>query len=123
MLNAYSQNVEVTALGAVPFENVSLVKGETALMASPQTIQLNRCGVYAVDFAGSAAAAQTVQLYKNGVPQQQAIATGTTPVISTLVQVQANNGPCACQAPTNLQIIATNAGTLTAASIRITKIC
>lgn len=124
MLEAYSQNVTVAAESPIPFNSVSLVKGNTAILSSPTTIELNKCGVYMVSCDVSAAAAETIQLYKNGVAQPQAISVGTSPSFTTLVQVDHNNNPCCCcSSPTTIQVIATEAGTLTDANIAVTKVC
>lgn len=122
MIEAYSLNVDVTANGAIPFNSVSLTKGCTAVLASPTTIELNRCGVYEVTCGVSAAAAQTIQLTKDGVLQPQAQSSGTSPAFNTLVQVDRNNTCCACSSPVTLRVIATEAGTLTNANITVKKV-
>ena len=123
MLEAYSLNVAVEANGAVPFNAVSLSKGCSERLASPNTVELNVCGVYAVTVSASAAAAQTLTLYKDGVAQPQAQGTGTTPGFSTLVQADRNNTCCPCSSPTRLQVVATDAGTLTNANITVRRVC
>lgn len=123
MLEAYSTNVTVTANSAIPFNAVSVEKGNTAVLTSPTTIELNKCGVYMVSVDVSAAAANTIQLSKDGVLQPQAQSTGTSPSFVTLVQVDRNNTCCACSSPTVLRVIATTAGTLTDANIVVTKVC
>lgn len=123
MLEAYSLNVAVAANAAIPFNNVSLEKGCTAVLSSPATVQLNKCGVYMVAVEASAAAAATIQLYKDDVAQPQAISTGTSPSFVTLVQVDHNNCGCACSSPTLLQVKTPAAATFTDASIVVTKVC
>lgn len=123
MLEAYSLNVAVAANAAIPFNNISLEKGCTARLSSPATIQLNKCGVYMVAVEASAAAAATIQLYKDDVAQPQAISTGTSPSFVTLVQVDHNNCGCACASPTLLQVKTPAAATFTDASIVVTKVC
>ena len=124
MLEAYSLNQEVGSLDAIPFTNVTLKKGCTAELSGTSTIQLNKCGVYMVAFDCSVTPTTTVELYKNGVAQDQAQATGGTPSFVTLVQVTENNCCCPCSAPTTVQII--NAGdaeaTFSNANITVTKI-
>ena len=123
MIEAYSQNVTVNALEPIPFNNVSLKKGCTVEQSGPSSFALNKCGIYEVFCGVSAEATETIQLYKNGVAQPQAQSTGITPSFKTLVQVSHNNCPCdACDAPVNIQVIATTAGTLTDANIVITKL-
>ena len=62
MLEAYSLNATVTPLAPIPFNSASLVKGCTAVLASPTTIELNKRGVYAVTFNGSCASPVTLQV-------------------------------------------------------------
>lgn len=123
MLEAYSTNVTVTANGVLPFNSTVIQKGCTAVLTSPTTIELNKCGVYMVACEVSSATSNTIQLSKNGVIQPQTISTGTSPSFVTLVQVDKNNTPCCCSSPTNLNVIVTSAGTLTNADIVVTKIC
>lgn len=122
MLEAYSLNVTVDANSAIPFNNVSLSKGCTAVLASPATIQLNKCGVYMVAVDVSTADTVTVQLFKDDVAQPQALSTGTSPSFTTLVQVDHNNCSCACSSPTLIQVKTTAATTFTDANIVVTKI-
>lgn len=123
MLEAYSLNVAVGADSAIPLNNITLEKGCTAVLSSPGTIQLNKCGVYMVSVDGTAEAATTVELYKDGVAQPQAQSTGTTPSFVTLVQVDRNNCGCACSSPVNLQVINTTATTFTNVNVVVTKVC
>ena len=125
MLEAYSLNQEVGSLDAIPFTNVPLKKGCTAELSGTSTIQLNKCGVYMIAFDSSATpATTTVQLYKNGVAQDQAQSTGGTPSFVTLVQVTENNCCCPCSAPTTVQIINASEAeaTFANANITVTKI-
>lgn len=122
MLEAYSTNVTVAANSFVPFNSTSLVKGCTATKSSVDTFNLNKCGVYMVSCDVSAAAATTIQLFKDGVAQPQAQSTGLSPSFVTLVQVDHNNSCCACDSPTIIQVLNTVAGTLTDANIVITKV-
>lgn len=123
MLEVYGTNITVEANSPIAFEGTSVKKGCTAVLESPNTIQLNKCGVYMVAFDASAAAADTVQMFKNGVAQPQAQGTGTNPSFVTLVQVDHNNTDCCCSSPVNLQFVPTTAGTLTNANVSVTKIC
>lgn len=122
MLNAYSQNVTLTEMSPIPFDSVAVVKGCTAVLSGDSTIELNKCGVYMVSCNVSAAAAETIQLYKDGVPQAQAQATGTCPAFTALVQVAQNNTCNPCTGPVRLQVISVTAGTLTNAAVTVTKI-
>lgn len=123
MLEAYSLGVSVLAGAAIPFNNVTVEKGCTATIASPATVQLNKCGVYMVAVDASAAAAATIQLYKDDVAQPQAQSTGNSPSFTTLVQVSRNNSDCVCSSPTLLQVRTPAAATFTDANIVVTKIC
>lgn len=124
MLEAYSLNVTVPENAAIPFNNVSLQKGCTAVLNGTSTISLNKCGVYMIAVDTSSAAAATIQLFKNGIAQAQAQSTGTTANFVTLIQVDENNSCCPCSAPTNIQIINTGAAdaTFTDANITVTKV-
>ena len=124
MLEVYSLNTTVGSLEPIPFNNVSLKKGCTAELSGTSTIQLNKCGLYMIAFDCSSAATTTVQLYKNGVAQDQAQATGGSISFVTLVSVNENNTNCPCSSPTTIQIL--NAGeaeaTFTNANVCVTKI-
>lgn len=122
MLEAYSLNIAVAADANIPFNSTSLIKGCTATHPSPDTINLNKCGVYMVSVDASTATSTTIQLYKDGVAVPQAQGTGLTPSFITLVQVSENNTCCPCTAPTTLQVRNTTAGTFTDANIVVTKI-
>lgn len=123
MLEAYSSNITVVADQAIPFNNLALKKGCTAELVTPTTIQFNKCGVYMVDCNVSAAAASTIQLYKSGAAEPQAVSTGTTPSFNTLVVVETDNSNCPCVIPTTIQVSCDTAGTLTNADIVVTKVC
>lgn len=122
MVEAYSLNVTVGANSNIPFNSTSLIKGCTATHPSPDTFELNKCGVYMVSVDISTTTSTTVQLYKNGVAQPQAQSTGLSPSFITLVQVTENNSNCPCSSPTVIQVRNTVAGTLTDANIVITKV-
>lgn len=122
MLEAYSLNVAVSADAAIPFNATSIIKGCTAKLSAPTSIELNKCGVYMVSFDGVASASTTVELYKDGVEQPQAQSTGTTLHFTTLVQVDKNNSCCACSSPVTLQILNETAATFTNANVVVTKL-
>ena len=122
MLEVYSTNVAVEANSAIPFENVSLRKGCTALLSGTNTIDLNKCGVYMVSADASAESSIMIQLYKNGVAQPQAQSTGGSPSFITLVQVPNNNSCNPCDSAVSLQLICDTAATLTNVNLTITKI-
>lgn len=135
MLEGYSTEIAVETNSAIPFNNITISKGVTAVFAGPATIQFNKCGVYSVHFSGSASPTTegdvSVQLSKNGVLQPQALSTFTGTVgdsstleFNTLVQVKENNTNCCCSSPTIIQCINTGeASNYTIAKIDVTKIC
>ena len=122
MLQAYSINAEVGATSAIPFNSTSLVKGCTATLSAPTSIELNKCGVYCISFDGVAAASTTVQLYRDGVALPQAQSTGTTLGFTTLVQVDRNNTCSPCSSPVTCQIMNTTDTTFDNANVVVTKI-
>lgn len=124
MLEIYSLNQTVGSLEPIPFTNVAIKKGCTAELSGTSTIQLNKCGVYMVACDASSATATTIQLYKNGIAQDQAQSTGTTPSFVTLVQVTENNTCCPCSSPTTIQVLNADdaEATLTNINITVTKI-
>ena len=124
MIEAYSQNISVSAMQAIPFNNVTIKKGSTAEQTGAATFALNKCGVYMVSCGVSAAATETIQLYKDGVPVSEARRTGNSPGFTTLVQVDRNNSSCcACDSPVTLQVMSLTTATLADAVITITKVC
>lgn len=123
MIQAYSENVEVTAQSPVAFNNTAIKKGCTAEMSGTNTINLNKRGVYMVEVDSVAGTATTLQLYKDGVAMPQAQSTGTNPSFSTLVQVDKDNSNCCCSSPTTLQVVSSAGVTLTNANIVVTKLC
>jgi hypothetical protein len=138
MLEAYSQNVTVSANTPIPLNSVSIQKGCTAERTGSNTIQLNKCGVYMVEFdcvavaSGTATGNITVQLMKNGTLQPQALtsaaSTSATDVESlsfnTLVQVQESNSDCCCSSPTVINLQNTGiAAVFSQVNVTVTKIC
>lgn len=137
MLETYSQNITVQQNTAIPFNNVSIEKGCTATKTATNTIALNKCGVYIVEFDAVASTTGTagnivVQMSKNNILQPQALtataSTAATDVqalgFKTLVQVQNNNSNCCCSSPTVLRFENTGiAATYVQANVVVTKIC
>lgn len=124
MLEVYSLNQTVGSLEPIPFTNVALRKGCTAELSGTSTIQLNKCGVYMIAVDASSATATTIELYKNGVAQEQAQSTGTSPNFTTLVQVAENNTCCPCSSPTTIQIVNADdaEATFTSVNVVVTKL-
>lgn len=137
MIQLYSDGLTVAAGAAVPFNNVTYLKGQSAIHAAPASILLNQRGVYLVkvDAYGSVAAAGDfgVQITVNGTPRLDAInletgAVGSNTAVSTncLVTVAQNNCPCDCvSAPTTVQIINPTAVGATNAhyNVIVSKLC
>lgn len=124
MLEAYSNNIDVAADAAIPFNSTTLIKGCTVTHPSADTFNFNKCGVYMVSVDASCEAESTIQLFKDGVAQPQAQSTGGSSLsFVTLVQVDKNNSCCACASPVSIQIENTGAAaTFTDINIVITKV-
>jgi len=118
MLQIYSNNLEVAANTAIPFNNIVMDKGCGESLSAPATVQLNKQGVYLIELDGyatpDAATAVTIQLYVNGVAQPQAITSFVPATVTdtrtfgfkTFVRVLENNCNCnVLTGPTTLQFI------------------
>ena len=46
MIEVFSNNITVDANAVIPFNNISIKKGCTAVLSAPSTIQINKRGVY-----------------------------------------------------------------------------
>ena len=136
MLQLYSLNVDVDQNGSIPFNNVSLAKGCTAVLTAPGSVQFNKSGVYMVKISASitptAAGDVSIQLAKNGVLDLGSFSTATGAAgqttalgFTSLVQVSRDNNPCNCTTtPTTIQLINTGqAGTFPIVRMTVTKIC
>lgn len=122
MIEAYSLNVDVAADAAIPFQNVSLKKGCTAVLDGVSSIELNKCGVYMVSVDATTSAVTTIQLYKDGIAQPQAQATGQSLSFTTLVQVDKNNSCCPCASGVVLQVMNDTEATFDNVNIVVTKV-
>lgn len=132
MIECYSKNVSVAQGEPITLNNTTIKKGCT-VEVSGATIQFNKCGIYeltvdasmVVPSASSSAADASIQLLKDGVPQPQAVSTGTAesdtakvPLgFTTLVQVSQSNSCSMCTAPTTCTIV--NTGTATTADLNL----
>ena len=137
MLQLYSDGLNVPAGAAVPLNNITFAKGETAVHSAPATVLLNKRGVYlvVVDAYGSVADAGDfgVQIAVNGIARLDAINQATVAVgdlasakTQCFVTVAQSDCPCnVTSTPTSVQII--NPSTVDAAgahyNVTITKIC
>ena len=120
MLELYSTNVEVAQNGSIPFNNVVLAKGCTAVLSGPATVQFNKSGVYMVAVSASITPAATgtsrIQLARNGMLELDSFSEATAAADQTsalaftsLVQVNKNNNPCNCtENPTTIQLMNTS---------------
>lgn len=122
MLQVYSTAATFAANAAIPFNNVKIQKGCTAVLEAPGTIALNKCGVYCVDCDAEPAAETTIQLFRDGVAQPETERTGTELHFKTLIQVDKNNTNCCCSSPVRLQVINTTA-TTGLINVVVTKLC
>lgn len=136
MIEVYSKNVMVQSEAQIPLNTISLNKGTSATLQGVSSIQLNKCGIYQVIVSavaiGSAAGEISVQMYKNGIPQPQAItevtaadATSLNPMsFATLVQVPENNLPnCPCSVPTVISFMNTGIeATFSTFNVNVTRI-
>lgn len=121
MIEAYSKNINVATNAAIPFNNISLIKGCSTQLEGTSTILLNKRGIYEVKISGIATSATaadiiTIQLQKDGVLIPQAISAYTVSDanavgaigFTTLIQVpQDNNCNCPCSIPTRISVINT----------------
>ena len=134
MLEVFSTNIALTDGLSIPFNNVVIEKGCTAILEAPATIDLNKCGVYMVScdayVTGTAAGDVNIQMYRNGVAQPQAISAETVAVDETvslsfmsLVQVRDNNTCSCCTSPTSLQFVYTGEDATGHINVCVTKIC
>ena len=118
MLEVYSKGVVVAPGAAIPLNTVAVDVGCNEKLVGASTIQFSKCGTYRVTVDCSAVAGAAgdivIQLYKDGVPQSQAIQTETAAdttsahamSFDTFVQVPHKN--CPCMGTTDITIV--NAG-------------
>lgn len=135
MLEVYTINQTLTSGSAIPFNNVQIEKGKTAVLTAPSTISLNAAGVYMVavdgEMIGTEAGDGTVQLSRGGLSIAAAASTATLAAgstvpyaFTTLVQVPKNNSPCCCaSSPVNLQCVYTGPAATGNINVCVTKIC
>lgn len=138
MIQAYSENITVPFGSAIPFNNVSKIKGCDQQLRAPATFELDRCGVYNLTCHGNidATGEVTVQVYQDGIaiPEAQATMTLTAGDIEnfsfdTLITVDRNNTKCCCSSPTLIQIrvfdtpLTDGEATFDLISCTITRLC
>lgn len=135
MIELYSTNIAVTQNSPIPMNNVSIVKGNTAIHTAPATIQLNKKGIYSITCNAVTTPADAgvvgIQLAKDNILEPGAVSQITAAANSTyplsfacLVQVKEDNTCCCSTSPTLLQVINTGIDTTyTNFNIIVTKLC
>ena len=135
MLQVYSINQALADGIAIPFNNVAIQKGKTAILGAPATIEINKKGIYEILVDGSidattTATTATIQLTKNGIPMPQAQKTVATDTVipvsysfSALVQATEDNTCCCITSPTTLQVVYTGDASTGDINVVVTKIC
>lgn len=112
MLQAYSKGVGVSPNSIYPFNTTSILTGYVATLNGSTSINLNKPGIYMVEFNGQASPTDedgvvSVQLYNDGVPMPQTISSAyatmgnpNTLSFSTLVKVG-----CLCPSETGSKVL------------------
>lgn len=81
MLELYSLNINVEENGSIPFNNINIAKGMTAVHSAPGTVLLNKAGIYMVSVSASITPEATgdvsIQLAKDNVLQIGALSTAS----------------------------------------------
>lgn len=118
MVEVYSKGITVASGGNIPFEIAKIEKGSYVTINNA-TININHCGAYRVTINGTATPSEAgtfgVELSKDSVLLEntltQATASATSILLpfsfTTIVQVQKNNGACACLSPSVLTVVNT----------------
>ena len=118
-LEAYSTGLSVDTNANIPLNSTSISKG-CSVVKTGATIQFNKCGLYKLYISATATATEegkvTIQVQKDGVNLPNAVYSSSASAAAivrnlsgtTCIQVNHNNGPCACASPTIVTI--TNAG-------------
>ena len=132
MIQVYSKDVAVTPNSNVQFNTVALKTGSTVTMEGTTQLNINRSGIYRIEFAGYGASNTDngtigVQLVVDGKEVPQAEATVETDsaiqpeqiAFTALVPIKI----CPCGGSKALTVLATGtAGTLSLANLTVTKI-
>ena len=136
MIQAYSRALPLGIDGIVSFNSVVMDKGCADAIVGTSTIQLNKAGIYKIEFhaealavtAGTVAFAMSV----NGVEKAQdttsitgatTTSTVTVPIV-TLVQVRNTECKCSCKTePTTIQFENIGVATVSDVNVVVTKVC
>lgn len=134
MIQAYTLNssgIAYTAGSTIEFENVKFLTNCTQLF-NQKIIRIKKPGKYLVQFQGligSADAMETVQMYNNGAPVTDAVATTYGSAVadpeatcfSTIVEILPSC--CSVDNTANLTFVAETAFTLYKANVVVTRLC
>ena len=132
MLQVYSKGIAVTPNSKVQFNTVALKTGSTVTMQDSTQLNINRSGIYRIEFVGYGASNTDngtigVQLVVNGkeVPQAEATVATSSAILpeqiafTALVPIKI----CPCDGSKTVTVLATGtAGTLNLANLIMTKI-
>lgn len=132
MIQVHSKDVAVTPNSNVQFNTVALKTGSTVTMEGTTQLNINRSGIYRIEFAGYGASNTDngtigVQLVVDGkeVPQAEATVATSSAILpeqiafTALVPIKI----CPCGGSKTVTVLATGtAGTLNLANLTITKI-
>ena len=132
MIQVYSKDVAVTPNSNVQFNTVALKTGSTVTIQDSTQLNINRSGIYRIEFAGYGASNTDnstigVQLVVDGkeVPQAEATVATSSAILPeqiafvALVPVKV----CPCGGSKTVTVLATGtAGTLSLANLTVTKI-
>lgn len=132
MIQVYSKGIAVTPNNNVQFNTVALKTGSTVTMEGTTQLNINRSGIYRIEFVGYGASNTDngtigVQLVVDGkeVPQAEATVATSSAILpeqiafTALVPVKI----CPCGGSKTVTVLATGkAGTLSLANLTVTKI-
>ena len=132
MLQVYSKGIAVTPNSKVQFNTVALKTGSTVTMEGTTQLNINRSGIYRIEFVGYGASNTDngtigVQLVVDGkeVPQAEATVATSSAILpeqiafTALVPIKI----CPCDGSKTVTVLATGtAGTLNLANLIMTKI-
>lgn len=134
MFEGYSQNVTVNTGSIIPIEIVKIDKGSYETLNGAGSINLNHCGVYRVTVNGTVTPSEAgtfgVELFKDGAAQSNTLTQATVVAselypfsFTTFVQVNRNNGNCACSFPTVINLENTGVPAEYDVNITVDKVC
>ena len=132
MIQVYSKDAAVTPNSNVQFNTVALKTGSTVTIQDSTQLNINRSGIYRIEFAGYGAANTDnstigVQLVVDGkeVPQAEATVATSSAILPEQIAFVAlvPLKICPCGGSKTVTVLATGtAGTLNLANLTVTKI-